>query len=90
MQNQQCDNCRFWLEPSNGNMGQCRRRAPLPVIAGGPTMAAARWPATAAIHWCGEHQATPKDDPLRAIAEEAFYLQHIAGYLADIRDREDG
>ena len=85
MAEQRCENCRFWQLTGEAR-GQCRRYAPRSERTREGSRCTTIWPFTQGNDWCGEHQSTSKDDPLRSIAEGAFYIEHIAGYLCDIRD----
>lgn len=61
-----CDTCRFWHidEGVQRDVGECRRRSPLPVIQSGESIDAgefgdagrAHWPHTMSDDWCGEYQ----------------------------------
>jgi hypothetical protein len=64
-----CQGCRFW-QSENGEMGDCRRHAPRPIMdaqlpraevpEGGEEAAGeAFWPITFASDWCGEFKERP-------------------------------
>lgn len=62
MTDRRCDNCSAWRpinEPRTG--GECRRFAPRPKVAP-PGTHRTRWPLTAAVDWCGQHQAIAAGD----------------------------
>jgi Bacterial RNA polymerase, alpha chain C terminal domain len=58
----QCVNCRFWLA-GHEDIGECRRRAPLPTLRplhcpdGALGTQFAYWPVTSNNSWCGEFEA---------------------------------
>lgn len=53
MMDQACGNCLCWIR-EDGDVGRCRRRAPMPAaVLAGPH--AARWPVTREGEWCAEH-----------------------------------
>jgi len=92
MEEQRCCNCRFWHHLpvyEDGERGECRRYAPRP----GASRTDGNyigWTETFNNDWCGEHQSTLKDDPLRVIADQSIFIEHVAGYLQDIRDEGVG
>ena len=71
-----CERCRFWRR-TEGAVGQCRRRAPVPqALLGDDADAldhrlAVLWPPTAEGEWCGEFQplALVQPAPTRKEAE---------------------
>ena len=63
---QTCATCRFW-RPTEGDFGQCRRRAPTTLYTtqttsvrpDAPFRCRAVWPETRAEEWCGDYQPQP-------------------------------
>lgn len=57
-----CGNCRHWLSADTA-IGECRRRAPLPVLkshlpaSAGAAGREAEWPITIRVDYCGDFQA---------------------------------
>lgn len=72
---ERCDRCRFWhsegldlldeaAKHPEDIWGECRRRAPLPVVYEGEQSPVAEWPGTAGHYWCGEFEpAPPREGP---------------------------
>jgi hypothetical protein len=62
----QCDNCRFFRrDPRSPDVGECRRRAPVPSVAADGPPGWATWPEVLAEDGCGEHRPLIDEDARR-------------------------
>ena len=58
-----CESCRFWAGyPEYITAFECRRKSPKIVWNDGTILHRAIWPATSKDDWCGEHEATAKQE----------------------------
>ena len=55
MTSNNCGQCRFWQ--ADKPLGECHRRAPLPVFSGDDRDLEAIWPKTDEHDWCGEFES---------------------------------
>lgn len=62
-----CCNCRFYAELIEGQNGECRRHAPVPITTrrGGRSDDYLRWQTVGDGEWCGDFEMHPHKEKMR-------------------------